>query len=285
MSSFGPTVHIHHKSMAYLWGPVINITIIMALYSYRVYAIAFHAIVAFTVSIFTLAVTFPIMTNAGFPPPKIAPLYDHVILGFVCLLIIMLQVILGIFMKVGNIFDFSSNVIHKLNLVHKILGYITVILCKANYMVIFNIRNLDAEYWGFLGMDLAVAAIIIIRKIVFPKLAAYPSSKVLAEETQLQEIESLKQLDQTKSYLIFSNRVYDIEDLKFIHPVGMQVILSVRNRDIDRFLYGMYSSEAHPELNPHSHSFRSLKLLNSPLAKVSIPQVFSGIAEDISVKV
>lgn len=52
----------------------------------------------------------------------------------------------------------------------------------------------------------------------------------------------------------------------------MQVIRSVVNRDVDRYLYGMYSSEKHPELGAHSHSFRSLKLLEGPVAKLGIPQ-------------
>jgi hypothetical protein len=57
------------------------------------------------------------------------------------------------------------------------------------------------------------------------------------------------------------------------HPVGMQVIRSVVNRDIDRYLYGMYSSEKLPEIPEHSHSFRSLRLLNAPVAKLGITSV------------
>lgn len=62
-----------------------------------------------------------------------------------------------------------------------------------------------------------------------------------------------------------------------MHPIGVDVIQSVANRDIDRYLYGMYSSEKHPEISPHSHSFRSLKLLDEPVAKIDIPQTCSDL--------
>jgi hypothetical protein len=53
-----------------------------------------------------------------------------------------------------------------------------------------------------------------------------------------------------------------------IHPGGNRVIETVIGREVDRFLYGMYSSELLPELPPHSHSAHCLKLTGQPLAKL-----------------
>jgi hypothetical protein len=119
-------------------------------------------------------------------------------------------------------------------------------------------------------MDLAVVLLIIARKVFFPKLGKYPASDFVEEKCQ--EIKSLKQLEAGVGYIIFNNHVFDIAALGSFHPIGMQVIRSVVNRDVDRYLYGMYSSEKLPEIPVHSHSFRSLKLLNPPVAKLGIKQ-------------
>ena len=49
-------------------------------------------------------------------------------------------------------------------------------------------------------------------------------------------------------FVIFANHVYKADDLKNIHPGGSKVIEIIMNREVDRFLYGMYSAEIFPEL-------------------------------------
>lgn len=63
------------------------------------------------------------------------------------------------------------------------------------------------------------------------------------------------------------------------HPVGYQVIKTVRGRSVDRFLYGMYTSEKTPKLPIHSHSFKSLALLDYPIAKIAIPEVYDNFTD------
>jgi hypothetical protein len=48
--------------------------------------------------------------------------------------------------------------------------------------------------------------------------------------------------------------VYDLAPLLRVHPGGFEVIESVKNKEIDRYIYGMYSSEALPIIPKHSHS-------------------------------
>jgi len=62
-----------------------------------------------------------------------------------------------------------------------------------------------------------------------------------------------------------------MEVLSRDHPIGYQVIKTVKGRSVDRFLYGMYTSEKTPSLPNHSHSLRSLALLDRPIAKIVIP--------------
>jgi hypothetical protein len=44
-------------------------------------------------------------------------------------------------------------------------------------------------------------------------------------------------------YVIFGNQIYDAAPLKYDHPGGYEVIASVKNKSVDRYLYGMYASE------------------------------------------
>jgi len=61
----------------------------------------------------------------------------------------------------------------------------------------------------------------------------------------------------------------------------------IMNREVDRFLYGMYSAETFPELKAYSHSSSSLKLAGKPIAKLNIANPYSGysgLVEDVKIK-
>lgn len=74
--------------------------------------------------------------------------------------------------------------------------------------------------------------------------------------------------------------------MKLTHPIGYQILDIVKNRDIDRFIYGMYRAERLPSLPTNSHSFRSLDLLGRPEAVISIPAPYSGLpSQPFEVKV
>lgn len=50
----------------------------------------------------------------------------------------------------------------------------------------------------------------------------------------------------TENYVIFANYVYDARNFEKYHPGGYRVIELVRGREVDRFIYGMYSVELFP---------------------------------------
>ncbi len=75
--------------------------------------------------------------------------------------------------------------------------------------------------------------------------------------------------------------MYEASQLIKAHPGGPKVIETIMGREVDRFIYGMYSSELLPELLPHSHSFSCLKLVGKPIAKLVIPLSYSGFEEDV----
>lgn len=81
--------------------------------------------------------------------------------------------------------------------------------------------------------------------------------------------------------MIFQNKVYHAENLAKIHPGGSRVIETVIGREVDRFLFGMYSSELLPSLPPHSHSASCLRLTGRPFAQLVVPPTFDGFTTDI----
>ena len=164
--------------MAYLWGPVMNVAIFFAIYSYRTYAIIIHGVISLFVGIFSLAVSLSILYTSGFPPST-GEFYNHFNVGFTAMLCIIVQLLMGLALKLFNVFDFNSNLLLKLRYAHRIFGYLMVILCKSNYYIIFQQNEVWDSFWGFLGMDMAIVLAVIIRKLFFPKLEHYPISKVL----------------------------------------------------------------------------------------------------------
>ncbi len=157
---------------------------------------------------------------------------------------LILQMIFGIAMKTFNVLNFGSQLIRRLRFCHQWLGYSILIMSKVNYFIVIDPKTSAAQFYWLLGVDIATLIIIIIRKVVFPKLEKYPASDFVEEKCL--QVNSLKHLDAGKEYIIFNNHVFDIAALGSFHPIGMQVIRSVVNRDVDRYLYGMYSSEKHP---------------------------------------
>ena len=84
---------------------------------------------------------------------------------------------------------------------------------------------------------------------------------------------------------MFANYVFSVEPLLLHHPCGYRIIDSVKGMDMDRFIYGMYPSERFPLVPASSHGYKSLSLLDSPLAKISIPAIYSGLeGEKMEVK-
>lgn len=96
-------------------------------------------------------------------------------------------------------------------------------------------------------------------------------------------IESAKELEALDHpYVIFANYVYNAEELVLHHPGGARVIETVVGREVDRFLYGMYSSELMPELPAYSHSANCLDFVGEPVAKLEIPPTYEGFKEEIT---
>mgnify|MGYP000395063807 CR=1 FL=1 len=111
------------------------------------------------------------------------------------------------------------------------------------------------------------------RKIVDKQIQGF----VCPEVATITEIKKV-----TTNYVIFNDYVYDARNLEKQHPGGYKVIELVRGREVDRFIYGMYSAELYPELAPYSHSMYSLELVGNPIAKLITPPIYEGFEYDVT---
>ena len=60
---------------------------------------------------------------------------------------------------------------------------------------------------------------------------------------EVKDLEEFKKMyPNIKEFFIFTDRVYDLSSIKKTHPGGYQVLSHMNAREVDRFIYGMYSS-------------------------------------------
>jgi hypothetical protein len=148
-----------------------------------------------------------------------------------------LVAIMGSIVKLSTIYQSSTKKIRLLKKIHQISGYIVVSICKANVYVVSL---------GWIGQDIAFVVVFILWKLYFPRLEAKGISPKHEDPTTIKEVRSLKELDASKDYVVLANYVYDTAPLKTNHPAGYQIINAVKNREVDRYIYGSCAAEELP---------------------------------------
>ena len=113
---------------------------------------------------------------------------------------------------------------------HRFLGYITLCALKTNIYV--RSKNV----WLWFGIDVGCIVLYIVVHLIFPKMEA----KTIAPKYNdiKQKVKSVKELDQNKSYVVFANNIYDIQPLRYNHPAGYQIVEVLKNKEVDRYIYG-----------------------------------------------
>lgn len=90
------------------------------------------------------------------------------------------------------------------------------------------------------------------------------------------KVRSLKEIENMGGFIVFANYIFKTDKLKTNHPAGFQLIETVKNIPVDRYIYGSATSEELPQIPPWSHSFRCFTLIGRPIAHIDIPQTFAG---------
>jgi hypothetical protein len=174
---FGSTYDLHSALMATIWGPGINVSILLVLYSYRKYYIYIHSLFGLFITIFTISTALPILLTTGIlsTPQRGgevsvsgSTIYAHYIVGITSMASVLLVAIFGIATNLMNVFQAPSIYIIISKNVHRILGYLIAILAKSNVYIIYGPS--DSSFWLFFVQDLLFASAIVARKLYFPKM-------------------------------------------------------------------------------------------------------------------
>lgn len=94
---------------------------------------------------------------------------------------------MGIIAKLLYYYKVKSMTIINMKKAHAIFGYIIIILCKSDYVII---QSNNGNFWGLVVQDIIFLIIGIIWKLKFPRM----ESKVneLPQETSVRKISTIK---------------------------------------------------------------------------------------------
>lgn len=195
-ATFGPTYVLHKTMMAILWGPGINLTIVLAMYSYRKYYVYIHILFGAFIALYSIATALPIfiktgiMTKSGKDDVYEWQMYLHFVMGLTSIFAVLVQGALGAVAKIGNVYQLSSSAVVAFRYGHVILGYLVSLLSKSNVYIIY--WNESDNFWLFFAQDILFAALIVARKVVFPKMERVIVPKNIARNAK--QIKAYKSL-------------------------------------------------------------------------------------------
>lgn len=127
--------------MPYLWTFVIDIGIFFALYKYRKYSLFLHIAIGLFVALTTLITSLPILIAEGIPSTEDESYEQrHFIIGFVIIIFILIQVVIGLVSRILQFIPWSSSLlIYLLNMTHKYLGYGFLVIAKLQVFLILQL--------------------------------------------------------------------------------------------------------------------------------------------------
>lgn len=280
--SAGPTngqILVHQVGNSVTWEILLNITVVLALLKHSWSAAFLHMAIGIVMLFLTYFFILWFLAPFGFIQSQEAVLvyYLHAIIGCAMLGFVVIIAASGLFTRYARNLAFSRGLKNFIKRFHKTFAYLVIILFKIN--ILFNWYTTTMPVFTFLtAWDVFFFLLWAYLKFFKEKLEGVVTDmRVRKSKKSIQEIGSMMELQEMKDpYVIYNGYVYDASRLTVHHPGGQKVISSILGREVDRFLYGMYSSELVPEVPPHSHSTGALVLLREPIYKVTIPPTFKG---------
>ena len=217
---------IHAYAMGFIWSPGANLAILLAILSYRKQYVWLHSLYFFLATAFSLGCSVPIIYASGISHKSVRNMFASF-----SIVLMTVNTLLGIMIKFMVIVDSRSLSILKIRKIHKYLGYVTVLACKATTYI----KDEDNRI-GWIVIDVFSVVLLVLIKLYFPKLESKDISPKYEEE--IPTVKSIKDMDQTRDYIVFANKIYDIKPLRYNHPAGYQICEVFKNKEVDRFIYG-----------------------------------------------
>jgi hypothetical protein len=291
--SGGPTnyqILVHQVGQSVTWEILLNISVIMALIKHSRSAAFLHMVLGICICCMIYFFVLWFLAPFGFIQSQEAVLvyYLHAIIGCALLGFLILLVCSGLFNRYCKDSKLAKPLKTFIRRFHILFAYAVIILFKIN--ILFNWYMTKMTVFAFLtAWDVTFLLVWTylkffkdrIEETVLDMRTKIASEKSIPETSSLADIQKLKH-----PYVIYNGYVYDATKVIKHHPGGQKVISSILGREVDRFLYGMYSSELCPEVLPHSHSTAALTLLHHPVLKIATPSPFNDFSDSmVAVKI
>ena len=236
-------VNLHQVSLTVVWCILLSVSIITALFRYDKVAAITHMIFGWIIFVYSFVFVLLFLAPFGFNQ-KIEYgwiFYSHGLVGTILLGLIVVQVGLGMLSRLlqhkGSI-DLKK--IRILRACHRYLGYLmwvtyNVLLLVAwqpGYPPAFVGFAVWAGFWFIMWIFLKASVPTMQKRIIDTQTVNYicPSVGSIKDVTR-----------KTENFVIFANYVYDARNFERYHPGGYRVIELTKGREVDRFIYGMYS--------------------------------------------
>ena len=205
----------------------------------------------------------------------------HMILGFVLLITMPFILLSGAVCKIQQQFNgIDPKKVYIGNWGHTIMGWVIIGLSK---FALYSSRAEEGEtslMVALLIIDIISHVLFLVVKFLVIKKMEGISVDPSLQTQELRLIRSEKDLKiYSQNYFIFADYVYSVDNVLGNHPGGWQIIEGIKGREVDRFIYGMEPLEKYDNVTRISHTAKSMVLAGEPLAKLSIPSPYQGIAE------
>ena len=143
---YGSTSELHALLLRYIWGPGVNVAIILVLYTYRRWWTWLHGILLCLASIATIILSLPILMTTGIVYPDSdfptnhnkQTLYNHYSIGITCMVLMVVVSAGGFINRISYMTSLSPKTIIIIKWGHRVSGYVLVILCKTNYYLMLK---------------------------------------------------------------------------------------------------------------------------------------------------
>ena len=157
---YGPTIGVHAYAMGFLWSPGANLAILLAILSYRKQWVWLHSLYFFLATAFSLGCSIPIIYASGISHKSVRNMFASF-----SIVLMTVNTLLGMMIKFMVIADCRSVAILRVRKIHKYLGYITVLSCKATTYIKDEHNRI-----GWIVIDIFSVFLLVLIKLYFSKL-------------------------------------------------------------------------------------------------------------------
>ena len=235
------TMNFHQVGLTAVWCVLLSTSITTAIFRSDKVAAITHMIFGWIILIYSFVFVLICLAPFGFNLDNSMGwiTYSHGIVGVMLFGLVVIQVGLGILSRtLQHQAKVDLKKIKVLRAIHRYLGYLM--------WIAYNVLLLIAWYPGAAFVGFAVWDGFWLLIWAFLKIAI-PSMQKRIIDTQTvnyicPSVGSIKDVTRkTENFVIFANYVYDARNFERYHPGGYRVIELTKGREVDRFIYGMYS--------------------------------------------